>query len=121
MEVYREFSFDAAHLLPGLPPGHDCSRLHGHTFRVLVYLEGPVPEGTGWVMDFSEIKNVCSPVIEELDHSCLNDIHGLENPTSENIAVWIWNRLEPLLPDLSMVEVKETGATGCRFRGDRLR
>jgi 6-pyruvoyltetrahydropterin/6-carboxytetrahydropterin synthase len=118
MEVFREFKFDAAHLLPNLAPGHSCSRIHGHTFRVMVMLEGEVGEESGWVRDFGNIKVLCGPVIEELDHSFLNDVPGLENPTSENIAVWIWDRLKPRLPELSMVEVSETSATGCRYRGE---
>lgn len=118
MEVYREFKFDAAHLLPNITPGHRCSRMHGHTFRVVILLEGEVGKESGWVKDFGEIKRLCEPVIEELDHSTLNDIPGLGNPTSENIAVWIWNRLKPVIPELGMVEVSETSSTGCRYRGD---
>lgn len=117
MEVYREFKFDAAHLLPNITPGHSCSRMHGHTFRVVVRLEGEVGKESGWVRDFGEMKRLCEPVIDELDHATLNDIPGLDNPTSENIAVWIWNRLKPVLPELSEVEVSETSATGCRYRG----
>jgi len=117
MEVYREFKFDAAHMLPNLPPGHRCSRLHGHTFRAVVYMEAGVGRETGWVMDFGELKSRCAPVIEELDHAYLNEIPGLENPTSENIARWVWNRLKPVLPELSMIEIQETSATGCRYRG----
>ena len=117
MEVYREFKFDAAHRLPNLPPGHSCSRIHGHTFSVKVVLEGEIGTDSGWVRDFGEIKAVCEPVMEELDHSCLNDIPGLRNPTSENIAVWIWERIKPGLPELSAVEVSETSSTGCRYRG----
>lgn len=117
MEVYRLFTFDAAHLLPNLPPGQKCGRMHGHTFHLGIYVEGPVGEKTGWVMDFSAIKLLCQPVLEELDHSFLNDIPGLENPTSENIARWIWIRLKPVLQDLSMVEIRETPSSGCRYRG----
>ncbi len=117
MEIYREFKFDAAHSLPHLPNGHKCGNLHGHTFAVIVYVSGPVGEKTGWVMDYGEIKSVCEPVIDRLDHSYLNDIPGLENPTSETIAVWLWNRIKPEIPQLSMVEVKETVATGCRYTG----
>ncbi|MCD6587844.1 MAG: 6-carboxytetrahydropterin synthase QueD [Candidatus Fermentibacteraceae bacterium] len=117
MEIYREFKFDAAHSLNNLAEGHKCRNLHGHTFAVIVYVSGPVGEKTGWVMDYGEIKSICGPVIDQLDHSYLNDIPGLEIPTSETIAVWIWNRIKPEIPSLSMVEVKETAATGCRYTG----
>ncbi len=117
MEVYREFKFDAAHRLPNLPPDHKCSRLHGHTFKVIIMLEAPVGTDTGWVRDFAEIKRLSAPVIDELDHTFLNDIPGLENPTSENIAIWVWNILKPLIPELSSIEIKETASAGCRYRG----
>ena len=117
MEIYREFSFDAAHRLTGLPLDHRCSGLHGHTFTVRVFLEGPVQTDRGWVRDYGEIKDICAPVISILDHSCLNEIEGLSNPTSENIAVWLWKRLKPLLPELSQIEICETQSTGCRYRG----
>jgi 6-pyruvoyltetrahydropterin/6-carboxytetrahydropterin synthase len=117
MEIYREFKFDAAHSLTNLADGHKCRNLHGHTFTVIVYVSGPVEEKAGWVMDYGEVKSICEPVIDQLDHSYLNDIPGLENPTSETIAVWLWNRIEPNIPELSMVEVKETASTGCRYKG----
>lgn len=117
MEVYRDFKFDAAHLLPNLPPGHRCGRLHGHTFHAVVHLTAGVGSETGWVRDFGEIKRLCMPVIDQLDHTYLNDIPGLENPTSENIAKWVWKKLKPVIPELSMVEIKETSMTGCRYKG----
>ncbi len=117
MEIYREFTFDAAHRLSALPETHRCSSLHGHTFSVSVHLEGELDPIMGWVMDYGEIKKICRPFIEILDHSYLNDIPGLENPTSEHIAVWLWNRIKPELPGLSMIEVRETPKTGCRYRG----
>lgn len=117
MEIFKEFTFEAAHRLPNLPPEHKCSRLHGHSFRVRVFVEGPVDERTGWVMDFGDIKSLCKPVIDELDHRYLNEIAGLENPTSERIAVWLWNRIRPRLPQLSAIEVRETCTAGCRYSG----
>jgi len=117
MEIYREFTFDAAHFLPNLPESHSCRNLHGHTFTVIVHLEGEVNKDNGWVKDFGEVKRICSPVIDMLDHSCLNHIPGLENPTSEHIAVWVWNRVKPHIPELAMIEIKETPKTGCRYRG----
>jgi len=115
MEIFKEFTFEAAHRLPNLPPEHKCSRLHGHSFRVRVCVAGTVDERTGWVMDFGDIKAACKPVIDELDHRYLNEIPGLENPTSERIAMWLWHRLRPLLPQLSAIEVRETCTAGCRY------
>ncbi len=117
MEIFKEFTFEAAHRLPNLPPEHKCSRLHGHSFRVRVCVSGPVDEQTGWVMDFGDIKALCKPVIDELDHRYLNEIPGLENPTSERIAIWLWHRIRPQLPQLSAVEVRETCTAGCRYEG----
>jgi len=118
MEIYKEFGFESAHRLPNLPADHKCSRLHGHSFRVSVHVEGPVGEHTGWVMDFADLSAACAPVRDELDHRYLNEVPGLENPTSEVLARWIWARLAPVLPGLSIVEVRETCTAGCRYRGD---
>ena len=117
MEIYKEFTFEAAHLLPNVPAGHKCRRLHGHSFRVAVHVDGDVDPTLGWVMDFGEIKAVVEPVIARLDHYFLNDIPGLENPTSENLARWLWNELKPLLPPLCAIEVRETCTSGCVYRG----
>jgi len=118
VEIYKEFGFESAHRLPNLPPEHKCSRLHGHSFRVSVHVEGDVGGESGWVMDFADISAACDPVRDALDHRYLNDIEGLENPTSEVLARWIWDRLAPALVGLSMVEVRETCTSGCRHRGD---
>ena len=118
MEIYKEFTFEAAHRLPNVPEGHKCSRLHGHSFYVRLHVTGEVGSSSGWVMDFSELKTHFSPIYEQLDHYYLNDIPGLENPTSENIAIWIWKKLKPNLQQLSQVEVKETCTSGCIYRGD---
>lgn len=117
MEVYKEFGFEAAHRLPNVPEGHKCARLHGHSFRVSVHLEGPVGDSSGWVVDFGDIAAGCAPLRDQLDHRYLNEIPGLENPTSEVIARFIWDRLVEVLPGLSMVEVRETCTSGCRYRG----
>ena len=117
MEVYKEFSFESAHRLPNVAVGHKCARLHGHSFRVAVHVEGPVGEASGWVVDFAEISAACAPLRDELDHRYLNEIPGLENPTSEVIAVWIWDRLAGVLQGLSRVAVRETCTSGCRYRG----
>ena len=113
----REFTFDAAHRLPGVPVDHKCGRLHGHTFRVELTCEGEVDRNTGWVLDFAEIKNAFSPYLEELDHRYLNEIEGLQNPTVENIARWIWVRIKPKLPSLFQVNVAEADASRCEYRG----
>ena len=118
MEIYKEFSIEAAHRLPHVPANHKCSRLHGHSFQVAIHVAGPLNEQTGWVMDFADIKTAFKPIWEQLDHHYLNDIPGLENPTSENLARWIWQKLQPSLPLLSQVSVKETCTSGCIYRGD---
>lgn len=118
MEIFSEITFEAAHRLPNVPEGHKCARLHGHSFKVIVYVAGAVGEKSGWIMDFADIKNAMEPIYKQLDHYYLNDIVGLENPTSENLAVWIWKRLKPRLPQLSRLEVKETCTNGCIYIGD---
>jgi 6-pyruvoyltetrahydropterin/6-carboxytetrahydropterin synthase len=118
VEIFTEFSFEAAHRLPRVPAGHKCARLHGHSFQVAVHVAGPVDETAGWVMDFADIKTAMEPVLARLDHYYLNEVEGLENPTSEAIARWIWNQLGPGLPGLSQVVVRETCTSGCTYRGE---
>lgn len=118
MEIFKEFTLEAAHRLPNVPAGHKCARLHGHSFRVRVDVRGEVDPHLGWVMDFSDIKAAFRPIHEQLDHNYLNDVAGLENPTSEVLARWIWERLLPRLPGLSQVMVRETCTSGCVYRGE---
>ncbi|MCP4547437.1 MAG: 6-carboxytetrahydropterin synthase QueD [bacterium] len=118
MEIYKEFTFDAAHKLPKVSEAHKCRRLHGHTFRLRIYLEGPVGGDSGWVQDFTDVAKVCGPLLDELDHNYLNDIEGLENPTSENIAIWVWDRIKPALPLLSRIEINESPSSGAIYRGE---
>jgi 6-pyruvoyltetrahydropterin/6-carboxytetrahydropterin synthase len=118
MEIFREFTFEAAHRLPHVPEGHKCGRLHGHSYRVAVSVEGSVDGDSGWVLDFADVKAAFAPLDEQLDHRYLNDVDGLDNPTSENLARWIWERLKQRLPELSQVIVRETCTTGCVYRGD---
>ncbi len=119
MEIYKEFTFEAAHLLPNVPPGHKCGRLHGHSFFIRIYISGEVDSHTGWIIDFSEIKQAFKPIYDRLDHYYLNDIDGLENPTSEVLARWIWNELKPELPQLSKILIKETCTSGCIYAGEQ--
>jgi 6-pyruvoyltetrahydropterin/6-carboxytetrahydropterin synthase len=116
-ELFRVFHLEAAHRLPHVPPGHKCARLHGHSFRVEVHVAGPSGERSGWVMDFAEIKAAFEPLFDRLDHHYLNEVEGLENPTSENLAKWIWDRLQPDVPLLSKVVVSETCTSGCTYAG----
>ena len=116
-EIFKEFTFEAAHRLPFVPEGHKCFRLHGHSFRVEVHVTGDVDPATGWIIDFGEIKDAFKPLHRQLDHNYLNEIPGLENPTSENLARWIWNETKPVLPLLSKVVVHETCTSGCVYEG----
>ncbi len=117
MEIYKEFTFEAAHRLPNVPPDHKCARLHGHSYVVTVHVEGPVGETTGWVQDFGDLKCAWKPLHAMLDHYYLNEIEGLENPTSEVLAQWIWIRLSKTLPGLSRIGVRETCTSGCVYTG----
>lgn len=117
MDIFKVFTLEAAHRLPHVPPGHKCARLHGHSFRVEIHVSGDIDPQTGWVMDFAEIKAAFQPLYDRLDHHYLNDIEGLDNPTSERLATWIWDQLKPDLPLLSEIVVHETCTSGCRYRG----
>ena len=118
MEIFKEFTFEAAHRLPNAPEGHKCARLHGHSFRCEVHVRGPVDEHAGWIIDFADLKAAFDPLHRVLDHHYLNEIDGLENPTSEVLARWIWERLTGSLPGLSAVLVRETCTSGCTYSGD---
>ncbi len=118
MEVFKEFTFDAAHRLPNVPPTHKCARLHGHSYTLTAHIRGPVSETTGWVMDFADITAAVKPILDQLDHRCLDDLPGLENSTCENLARWIWQRVKPRLPSLSKVVIHETDTSGCVYAGE---
>jgi 6-pyruvoyltetrahydropterin/6-carboxytetrahydropterin synthase len=117
-EIFKEFTFEAAHLLPNVPEGHKCGRLHGHSFQIALHVSGSIEPESGWLMDFGDLKTRFKPILRRLDHNYLNEIEGLENPTSENIARWIWNEFKPIVPQLSQVVLRETCTSGCIYRGD---
>jgi 6-pyruvoyltetrahydropterin/6-carboxytetrahydropterin synthase len=119
VELTRDFRFESAHRLPHVPADHKCFRMHGHSFRIEVLVAGEVDPRLGWLVDFGEIARLVEPIIrEELDHRVLNDVPGLENPTSEVLAHWLWNRIRPLVPQLSAITVHETCTSRCTYRGE---
>lgn len=118
MEIYKTFRIEAAHRLPHVPPGHKCERLHGHSFIIELRIRGPLGEKSGWVMDFAEVEAAFAPLFAALDHRYLNDVEGLENPTSEVLARWIWARLKPRLSGLAEVILRETCTAGAVYRGE---
>ena len=118
MEIFKAFTLESAHRLPNVPEGHKCARVHGHSFRVEIHVRGPLDPQLGWVMDFADVKAAFEPLFLQLDHRYLNDVPGLENPTSEHLARWIWQRLQPALPQLCAVVVHETCTSGARYTGD---
>ena len=118
MEIFKEFMIEAAHRLPNVPPGHKCGRLHGHSFKIEVHVNGPLDSQYGWVIDFADIKKAFRPIEEVLDHHYLNEVPGLDNPTSENLARWLWQKLQPSLPLLSKVIVRENCTSGCIYMGE---
>jgi 6-pyruvoyltetrahydropterin/6-carboxytetrahydropterin synthase len=118
VRLSKTFSFEAAHDLPTFPEGHKCRRLHGHSFRFEVIVEGEVDPAKGYLVDYGDIKKATAPLIHQLDHYYLNDIKGLENPTAENLAVWIYNHLKVELPLLAGILVYETCTSSCEYRGE---
>lgn len=114
----KTFRFEAAHWLPTFPEGHKCRRMHGHSFYVDLVVEGEVSPEKGYLIDFGEIKAAWNPLEDRLDHYCLNDIEGLENPTAELLARWIYDRIKPKLPLLSIVRVHETCTSAAEYRGE---
>ena len=117
MQLRKSFHIESAHRLPLVPPGHKCGRIHVHSFTVEIAIDGPVDPRFGWVMDYAEIKSAFQPIHDLLDHNFLNDVPGLENPTSEVLARWIWDRLKPVLPLLSEVAIAETCTSRCIYHG----
>lgn len=117
MDIFKIFQIEAAHRLPHVPSGHKCARLHGHSFRIEIHVSGEVGPRSGWVMDFADIKAAFQPLFERIDHAYLNEIEGLENPTSEELAMWIWRKLKPGLAALRRVVVHETCTSGCIYEG----
>ena len=119
MDIFKVFTIEAAHRLPNVPPEHKCARLHGHSFRIEIHVSGEPGVESGWVIDFADIKSAFAPLYDALDHRYLNEVEGLDNPTSERLAMWVWERLKPALPMLSEIVVHETCTSGCRYRGSQ--
>lgn len=119
VELVKDFHFEAAHYLPNLPDGHKCRRMHGHSFRGEIAVRGEADPVTGWLIDFGDLRKAVQPLVERLDHYLLNDIEGLDNPTSELLAIWIWRQLKPLLPQLYRVTVQETCTSKCNYYGPK--
>lgn len=117
MDVFKAFTLESAHRLPNVPAGHKCARIHGHSFRVEIHVSGAIDPHIGWVQDFAELKTAFQPLFDVLDHNYLNDVPGLSNPTSENLAKWVWGRLKPELPLLSKIVVHETCTCGAVYEG----
>jgi len=117
VRLTKQFHFEAAHDLPTFPPDHKCRRLHGHSFRFDVVVEGEVDPARGYLIDFGEIKTATAPIVARLDHYYLNEIDGLSNPTAENLAKWLWDQLKPALPLLAVIKVYETCTSECKYCG----
>lgn len=119
VELVKDFRFEAAHWLPSVPDGHKCRRMHGHSFRGEVAVRGEVDPRTGWLMDFADLKRAVDPIVARLDHYVLNEVEGLTNPTSEMLAVWVWEQLAPTVPLLARVTIEETCTSRCHYFGQR--
>jgi 6-pyruvoyltetrahydropterin/6-carboxytetrahydropterin synthase len=117
VRLSKSFHFEAAHDLPTFPQGHKCRRLHGHSFHFDVIVEGEVDPAKGYLIDYGDIQRAAEPTVKILDHHYLNEIEGLSNPTSEVLAVWLYDRVKRVLPELSAVVVRETCTSSCEYRG----
>jgi 6-pyruvoyltetrahydropterin/6-carboxytetrahydropterin synthase len=117
MKITQAFTFEAAHRLPQVPTTHRCHRLHGHSYRVELQLDGPVDPVSGFIVDFFDVEAAFAPLLGRLDHQCLNEVEGLENPTAENIAIWIFDRIKPALPQMTTVIVYETPNSWVEYNG----
>jgi len=117
IELVKDFRFEAAHYLPNVPEGHKCRRMHGHSFRGEIAVRGHVDPTTGWLIDFADLKRMVDPIVTRLDHYVLNEVEGLENPTSERVAVWIWEQLAAKLPHLHRITIEETCSSRCHYFG----
>ena len=117
MLIFTQFTFDSAHFLPHVPPDHKCRNMHGHTYRLVTYFEGELHPELGWVMDFADIKKIMTPILQQVDHRVLNELEGLENPTCERLAVWLWEYIKPQLPALCKIELHETPTSGVVYQG----
>jgi 6-pyruvoyltetrahydropterin/6-carboxytetrahydropterin synthase len=118
VRLVKELRFEAAHRLPKVPSGHKCARLHGHSFKIELSIAGEVNPETGWFIDYGEIDELWRPLYDKLDHNYMNEIEGLDNPTSEHLARWLWQRIKPALPSLVRVTVHETCDARCEYEGD---
>lgn len=114
-ELKTQFRIESARFLPHLPKDHPCAKIHGHSFLILFKLIGVRQEPVGWVRDYHEIDLLAKKHLSVLDHALLNEISGLENPTSENLSVWIYDKMKPHLPELRQVTVCETPTTECSY------
>jgi 6-pyruvoyltetrahydropterin/6-carboxytetrahydropterin synthase len=117
MMIYKQLTFDAAHFLPHVPETHKCKNIHGHTYHLTIYVDGELDKNLGWIIDYSDLKEIIQPVIDKVDHHFLNEIPGLENPTCEIISIWLWNQIKPILPQLKRIELKETPTSGAIYEG----
>lgn len=117
MEIFKQFTFDSAHFLPNVAPDHKCRAMHGHTYQLVTYFKGELDKELGWVIDFAEVKRVVDPIVNMVDHHLLNDIAGLENPTCEILAIWLWDKIKPEIPSLSKITLNETPTSGVVYKG----
>lgn len=117
MKIFKKFTFDSAHFLPNVPDGHKCKNIHGHTYHLTAFFEGDLDEHLQWVLDFGEVKKVIKPIIDSIDHKLLNEIEGLENPTCEVLAIWLWDKIKEQLPALVTIKLFENTTSGVIYEG----
>ncbi|OYZ11011.1 MAG: 6-carboxytetrahydropterin synthase QueD [Bdellovibrio sp. 28-41-41] len=115
VEIKKSFAIESARFLPNLPASHPCAHTHGHSFKITLRLRGPINAKIGWLVDYNDIAKTAAPLIKKIDHKLLNDVPGLKNPTTENITVWLFEKLKPVMPELVQVIIQETSDTECSY------
>ena len=117
MTIFKQFTFDSAHFLPMVPDTHKCKQIHGHTYKLTIFIDGPLDTVSGWVADFADVKRIVAAIVDKVDHKLLNNVEGLENPTCELLAVWLWEKIKTLIPMLKRIELYETPTSGVTYEG----
>ena len=118
MIIYKKYYFDAAHFMTNLKKGHKYTKVHGHSYEKIIKISGNLDKTNNWILNYDDIDEIVNPLLQKIDHKTLNDIKGLEKPTSENLAKWFWERIRKKIVNLESIEIIRPRIGGCIYSGD---